>query len=307
MKQTIPFSILPPQIMKILAKPFYGLGYTLGKGFPYLKIELKQAELDFNIEEYSAIMVLNFVIYFLLFSVFGSIFLSRMMGPGKYFVLAGFQISEGVPVGLTIGLVGAFLVFIQMSMYPKIQIKKKIRSIEANLVYGLRTMLVQLKSGISLFNTINMVANGNFGQLSIEFKKAIDEINTGVTQEAALQHIAINNPSSYVRKTVWQVVNGMKAGADVADVIEESVSSMIREQEIEIQKYGSSLRMLSLVYLMIGIIIPALGLTFLIVLGSFPKIQITQLLFWILLGSLMVAEFMFLGIIKSKRPNLMSA
>jgi len=97
----------------------------------------------------------------------------------------------------------------------------------------------------------------------------------------------------------------MKAGADISDVIQESVSTMVREQQIGIQKYGSSLRILSLMYLMIGVILPALGITFLIVIGSFPKIKITEIMFWGLLGGLLLMEFMFIGIIKSKRPNLM--
>ena len=304
MKSTIPFSILPPGLMRRLSPPFYGIGYKLSKVFPYLKLELKQADMDFDVEEYGAIMTLSFVLYFFLFSGFSYTILTRLSD--KRFEAFGYSIPESIPLGLTVGMIGAFLIFIQMSMYPKIQVKKKVRSIEANLVYALRTMLVQLKSGISLFASLSMVAYGQFGSLSIEFRKAIDEINTGVTQDIALQNIATNNPSPYVRKAVWQIVNGMKAGADVADILQESVSSMIREQEIEIQKYGSSLRMLSLVYLMMGIIIPALGLTFLIVLGSFPKVQITEIIFWGLLGASALGQFMLIGIIKSKRPNLMS-
>ena len=98
----------------------------------------------------------------------------------------------------------------------------------------------------------------------------------------------------------------MRAGADVSDVLAESVASMTREQQIEIQKYGNSLKVLSLVYLMMGVIIPALGLTFLIVIGSFPKMNISEMLFWAMLGALVLAEFMFVGLMKSKRPNLMS-
>ena len=84
-------------------------------------------------------------------------------------------------------------------------------------------------------------------------------------------------------------------------------ASMTRQQEIEIQKYGGSLRVFSLIYLMIGVIIPALGATFLIVLGSFPKIEIGEIAFWGLLGFVAVAQFMLLGMIKSKRPNLMGS
>ncbi len=288
-----------------LSTPFRGIGYKISKAFPYMKLELRQAEMDFEAEEYAAIMSLSFVMYLILLTGFSWVMLSRFR-PQK-FIVGGFKVPEAIPIAITIGLIGAFLIFIQMSMYPNLQIKKKIRGIESNLVFALRTMLVQIKSGISLFAALDMIAKGGFGQLSKEFGKAVDMINTGSSQTVALQNIATNNPSPYVRKVIWQVVNGMKAGGDISDILSESVSSMTREQEIEIQRYGNSLRVLSLMYLMVGIIMPALGITFLIVLGSFPKIVITQIMFWGLLGLVVVMEFMLVGMIKSKRPNLISA
>jgi len=56
---------------------------------------------------------------------------------------------------------------------------------------------------------------------------------------------------------------------------------------------------------MLGVIVPSLGITFLIVLSSFPQMQLGEILFWMLLGFVMVGEFMYLGILKSKTPNLM--
>lgn len=304
MKKTIPFSIMPLPAMKRICSPLLGIGYRVSKAFPYLDLELKQAEIDSGPEEYAAIMAFNFGLYFVLLTAIFSTVLSRFILTKR--MLLGIAVPEYLLLGFTIGIVVAFLVFIQMSMYPKMRIKRKVRAIESNLVYALRTMLVQMKSGVSLFDSLSMIAAGDYGQLSIELRFAVDEINTGVSEESALQKVATNNPSPYLRKVVWQLVNGMKAGADISDVLNESVSSMTREQEIEIERYGSSLRVFSLIYLMIGVIVPSMGLTFLIVLGSFPKIQITELVFWALLGFVVLAEFMFLGLIKSKRPNLMS-
>lgn len=291
--------------MKRISAPFIGIGHRIAKIFPYLELELNQAEIDAEVEEYAAIMVFSFVLYFAMFSALFTVILGKFISAKRQ--ILGIYLPESLLLGATVGLVIAFLIFAQMSMYPKIKIKRKVRAIESNLVYALRTMLVQMKSGISLFDTLAMIASGRYGQLSEEIRACIDEINTGISEENALQKIATRNPSSYLRKVVWQLVNGMKAGADISDVLNESVASMTREQEIEIERYGSSLRVLSLIYLMIGVIIPALGLTFLIVIGSFPKIKITEMLFWALLGFVVLAQFMFLGVIKSKRPNLMSA
>jgi len=168
-------------------------------------------------------------------------------------------------------------------------------------------MLVQIKSGISLFDSMNTLAKGDFGALSTEFRITVDEIETGTLQDEALDRMAARNPSQYLRKALWQISNGLKAGGDVQQVIAESVSTMMREQRIGITKFGSSLKLLSLMYMMIGVIMPAMGLTFLIVIGSFPRVPMNEMIFWMLLGTSAVMQFMYIGIIKSKRPNLMSA
>lgn len=293
-KFIIPFSPLPIKVLLKLSAPLLSFGSKLSRAFPYLGLELEQAGIELDVKRYSTIMFLLSIFYFFFFLIVSTLLFAKLVRGNSFFL------------ALTVSAILAFLVFIQISMYPKILVKQKVRNLERNLVFGLRTMLVQIKSGVGLFDAMKMIANGNYGILSVEFKKAVDKIETGTLQDEALQSLATNNPSAYFRKSISQIINGMKAGADVGSVLDESVSSILREQKIAIQRFGAQLRLLSLVYLMIGVIVPALGLTFLIVLGSFPRIQITETIFWILLIATCIMEFMYVGLIKSRRPNLLS-
>lgn len=301
----IPFAPFPIKTLKRISEPFEGLGYRLLKLFSSLENDLSTSGLMLSVEEYGAIIAFSFFFYSLIFSILMVTVLSKFVF--TFSKIGSIIVPHFVLLGILIGIVIGFLVVVQMIAYPNIRTRKRVRDIEKNLVFALRTILVQLKSRVSLFDSLYMIASTNrYGQLSIEMKKAVDKINTGVDEEDALQELAVNNPSPYLRKALWQIVNGMKAGADVSDILTESVSSMTREQQIEIEKYGNSLKILSLVYLMMGVIIPALGLTFLIVIGSFPKMNISEIMFWGLLGGIILAQFMFVGLMKSKRPNLMS-
>ncbi|MFH1239806.1 MAG: type II secretion system F family protein [Candidatus Diapherotrites archaeon] len=293
-KLTIPFSPLPYPVIEKLSNPFLGLGAGLSKALPYLEMELIQAKFDVDPKRYASVMIFLGIVYFIFFFGFIALVLSRFT---ELYLLLAFTISA----------VLSFMIFMQISLYPKMVVKKKIRDLERNLIFALRTMLIQIKSGVSLFDSMTTIANGDYGALSAEFKGAIDEINTGTIEEFALQKLATNNPSLYFRKAIWQIVNGMKAGADVSTVLTESVATMGREQKIAINTYGNQLKVFSLIYMMIGVIVPALGLTFLIVLGSFPQVEIGENLFWALIGFVGVAQFMYIGMIKSKRPNIMSA
>ncbi len=88
-----------------------------------------------------------------------------------------------------------------------------VREIESNLIFALRTILVQIKSGVSLFDSLYSISSGKrYGELGAELKEAVDNISTGVSEEVALQELAVKNPNPYLRKVLWQIVNGMKAG-----------------------------------------------------------------------------------------------
>jgi flagellar protein FlaJ len=291
--EMIPFNILPVPLIRRIAGNFYGIGIQISKFFPYLKLELNQAGLSYSEKEYGSIIATMGIIYgvigFIVTALFGIRFFPDIF----------------IFIGICGGILLGFFVLIQVAMYPKIKGKQKIREIERNLIFALRTMTIEIKSGVSLFDSLNIIAQGDYGALSTEFKKAVREIETGTMEESALEKIARYNPSLFFRRSIWQIINGMKAGADVSDVMEELVKTMIREEKLQITKYGNSMKLLSLMYMMLGVIIPSLGITFLIVLSSFPQMQLGELMFWSLLLFVIVGEFMYLGILKSKTPNLM--
>ena len=289
----LPACPFPLPLARLLAKPFYGFGSALASANPMLRVELVQAGLDIDDTEYLAITTWLFLFYAVFFSLIGYV-LVRAVDPGK-----------AVLVGDALGLVFGFMVLVQLLVYPKIVVKKKVRELDKNLVFALRTLLIEIKSGVSLFDAMKTVAEGNYGKLSEEFDRTAKEIQTGTPEKEALERMAENNPSDHLRRTLWQLVNGMKAGADVSIVLKESVDSLTRQQVIEMRRYGGQLKVLSLVYMMMGVIIPALGITFLIVLTSFPQIPVTEMFFWALFAMVMTGQFMFIGMVKSKRPNLL--
>jgi len=260
MAKMIPVAPVPLPLLKAISRPFLRMASNTGKIFPQLGFQLRQAEIDLNENEYGAIMIFLVIFYTIFFSTLLTLLLSKVM-PDKFLI-----------VGIGLGLFMGVMVFVQIIMYPALQVKKKVRAVEKNLVFALRAILVQIKSGVSLFDSLAMVARGDYEAISEEFQKAVDEINTGTPEQAAIERMSENNPSPFLRKSLWQIVNGMNAGADISDVLSETVSSMIREQKIAINKYGSQLRVLSLMYMMIGVIMPALGVTLLIILFTFPMV-----------------------------------
>ena len=187
---------------------------------------------------------------------------------------------------------------------PKLIVKKRVANIERNLLHGLKHLLVQIKSGVPLYDGIVSITRGNYGAISDEFREMVKRVDTGTSMEAAMEDISIKNPSQTFRRSIWQISNGMKAGSDIGDVLREIISNISQEQIVSIRRYGSQLNPLTLVYMMIAVIMPALGTTFLFVFSSFSALPISEFTFYSIIAGLAFMQFIYLGIIKSRRPNI---
>ena len=168
-------------------------------------------------------------------------------------------------------------------------------------------MMVQLNSGIPLFNILVNLTGANYGELSIEFKKAVRQINAGAPQIEVLENLSEQNESPYFRRMLWQLSNGMRAGSDISIIIKESVHALNEEQLIQIQNYGNKLNPLIMFYMLSSVIMPALAVTFLTILSSMVNMpeRTTYVIFIGFFLGVMFIQVMFVGIIRSLRPSLL--
>jgi len=105
---------------------------------------------------------------------------------------------------------------------------------------------------------------------------------------------------------MWQIINGMRTGSNMSSVIKISIENLSEEQLIQIQQYGAQLNPLAMFYMIIAVIVPALGVTFIMIMSSFLNMTplLTKTIFWGLLAGLFFLQLMFMGMLKTRRPNL---
>ena len=285
----IPYSFLPPALLKAVSKYLLFLTKPLEVSFPYLGITLRQARFKIGTADYLARCLFSNSFIFLFFLILFNLMFSFMV---SFFV--------------------AFTLFIfillQQIGYPKIIILKRIRNLDKNLLPAMQNALVQLKSGVPLFNILVQISRGGYGEVSNEFLKVVKDINAGRPQIEALDSVAFDNPSPYFRRVMWQLSNRIKTGADLAETVKEITIHLSGEEIIEVERYGAQLSPLSMFYMIMAVILPSLGLTLMIVMASFMNLSELGIkaMFWGLYGLTFFIQIMFLGMIKSKRPNLMS-
>jgi flagellar protein FlaJ len=292
MYKIIPFVPFPTRTALKASRSFVNIGSWIEKFSPGFELSLKQAEIDLRGKEYFAIALFSFFFWFSI--VFSS------------FVLIGklFDIGRLLLLSLSVSLAISVLAFAYILMYPKLIITRRVLDVEKNLLYGLRYLSIQVKSGVPLFDSLVSVSKQNYGRLSEEIGNCVKKVSTGIPVTQALEELVLKIPSLHFRRSMWQLINSMRTGTDLGDSLDSMVSSLSSEQGVAMRRYGSQLSPLAMMYMMLAIIIPSLGITFLIILSSFSGLPITKNIFWMILAVLIVFQFAFIGLIKSRRPPI---
>jgi len=293
MKFKIPLTFSSIEILKRKSAPFIKLTNPKESKLDYY---LEAAGQDIDRRHYLSICYRNLSLNLLLFFILTSVILIILRRDPSFTYLA--------PI---VSILISGFVFLQQVNYPKSFVTEKTRAIEKNLISALQDMVVQLNSGVSIFEIMVNVSNSDYDEVSDEFKKITKEINSGTPQVDAIEKYGKINTSEYFKRVLWQISNGMRAGSDIGIVLKEGIKNLSAEQSIQIQSYGNKLNPIIMFYMLIAVIVPSLGITFLIIISSILAIpeRIITLIFLLIFILVTFIQIMFIGLIKSRRPSLL--
>jgi len=287
----IPFVPFKLNVALKFSRSFLWLGSKLSVLNPYLPQKLAEAEIPLKDREYMSIAIFSSLYWFcVLFSILT--FLPALTG------------KNFINISLPLSLLVAIVAFLYINFYPSLIAIKRSKDIERNLLFVVRHLYVQVRSGVSLFDAMVAVSKEDYGIISKEFEKAVKEISTGREQTAVLEEMALRISHAGFKRILWQIVNSLKSGADISKVLSVIANEISQEQRVKIRKYGSQLSPYALMYLMLTVILPTLGISFLIILSSFSGIQVPEAFFLIVWSVVVLFQIMFIGMIKSSRPSV---
>lgn len=259
--------------------------------FPELDRKLSQARMDVDPIEHLAEAIFRGL------SIGGMIGISLLM--------MGLMFDDGflMQLSILIAPIGFLFGFFTFAKLPDIRAKRRSRKLEKELPYALRHILIEVQAGISLYKAMVAVTEG-YGEASREFKTIVKDINAGKSEIEALENAVTRNQSLQFRRALWQLINALKSGSDVSKTLDSLVDAIIEDQILAVQKYGQSLSPFTLMYLIIAIIVPSLGVTFMMVLSTFSGSGISNSVFYMLLIGLIIFQIVFINMVKTKRPQV---
>lgn len=191
-----------------------------------------------------------------------------------------------------------FFYFMQLPAY-KIRLKEK--DIEREIVYACRFLMIELDSGVPLYNAMTNVTK-SYKTIGKAFRDIIEDIDLGSTIESAIENAITLTSSQDFRKVLWQVLNSLKTGAEVSLSLNAVVEQITREQIIKVSEYGRKLNPIAMFYMMIAVILPSLGITMIIVLSSFLAFELSLFTLLLIAAALGFIQFMFIAMIRTSRP-----
>lgn len=193
---------------------------------------------------------------------------------------------------LALGMI--FTIFLYPMIYKflftlvDVQIRKYARELESDLLFVSEYLLVTLEAGMPLPNAIERLSKVNRPG-GLFFKRIFTDFKTGHDFEHSLSQAIVYAPSDSVKVLVKRLKDSLVIGADLQMILSNFVKESSEKKVVEIKEFSKKLNPLIMMYLLLGIVIPSLGITF-FTLGA-TVIEMTPTLLAVVLA--MVYLFMF--------------
>jgi len=280
---------------KKINRHFVWIGEKLSGIFSNLKYSLLQADLDISVEKYLTAAFFSAICYGLLFFAFIYLLL---------FVRNQTITPEDSILSFVTGFAFFCLFFFLHVIYPKLMAKKYASGIDQNLLFALKSMLIQVSSGVSLFDSLVNISKEKYGIVSKEFAELTKEISAGEGEAKALEKMALSTKSEYLRKTTWQLLVSLRSGASLQGALKSIVQTLSSNQARAIKSYAAELNLWILVYLLLAAAVPTLGVTFLVILSSLGGAAVGPEHILLIVFGAFAMQVILIGFIKNRVPKV---
>ena len=218
------------------------------KNFPLteeLSYNLYSANMHYSSNQYLAITSACSFVAFLV-TLIVMLFVGLIMNNFVFTVIV--PIVTALLVGI---IVAALLIYV-----PKGKAKARGNACSIELPFALRHMATELRAGIGLYKTIQAVASNDYGTLSDEFARTINEIEEGSDTAVALKHLALRTQSRPLKTAINHILRAMRTGGNLSKVMTDIAEDVSDEMKTRIQTFSQNLNFFSVIFIFIGIVLP---------------------------------------------------
>lgn len=223
-------------------------------------------------------------------------------------ILALTIIVTSMIFGMEIGIILFITISLSLATiirYPQLKRKRQYNDLNLELPYALRHMGTELKSGKGLYDTLTTISNSNYGSLSQEYKRVLEEIKYGTSNEKALQNMVERVNSEGLKRTTQQIITTLKVGGNLASSLNIIAEDITFDMQIKLKEYSQKLNGFILIYAFIAILGPVILLIMLMAASTVMGDIVPGSLILVLYGFFFPLIVVFLGaLIQKLEPKI---
>ena len=213
---------------------------------------------------------------------------------------------------ISLELGGIYLVIMAMIYvftvnYPQIKEKNSYSDLNQELPYALRHMGIELKSGKGLHDTLITVKNADYGSLSREFNRVLEEVKYGKPTEESLLEMSRRVKSEGLSRTIHQIIGTLRVGGNLANSLNIIAKDISFETQIKLKEYSQKLNSFILIYTFIAILAPVVILIMLMASSTVMGDIVSGNLLLIIYSLFFPTVVVFMGVVikklKKKKRN----
>src|SRR3989338_1707105 len=143
-----------------------------------------------------------------------------------------------------------------MLLIPKSVAERRGESLSAELPFALRHMATELKAGIGLYRTLQTIATSDYGVLSEEFSRTINEIEEGTDTKDALRHFALRTQSKSMRSALVHIIRAIKTGGNLSDTMGRIAEDVSFDLRMKVRDFSEKMNFFVVIFIFGAIVLP---------------------------------------------------
>lgn len=193
---------------------------------------------------------------------------------------------------------------IQRVKRPRTILQMKKRSLEENLLNAMRHIMVQVQAGVPVSMALSGVTKYDYGEATEYFREIQRRISSGESLTSALEAVAEVSPSPFFSRFLRILSSSVSTGVSPVEPMQEVINDFVEYQRAEMERYSRELNPWMLMYMMLTVIFPAMGISLLVISSSLTPIPFSTSSLFALLFFIFSFHFFFLKLIKMRRPKV---
>jgi flagellar protein FlaJ len=195
--------------------------------------------------------------------------------------------------------------YIFLLYYPQMKNQRGYSDLNQELPYALRHMSIELKAGKGLHDALVTIKNANYGSLSREFTRVLEEIKFGKSTEDSLLEMSHRVKSEGLSRATHQIVGTLRVGGNLAGSLEIIAKDISFDMQIKLKEFSQKLNSFILIYTFVAILTPVISLIMLMAGATVMGDIISRELLFVIYTIFFPMIVMFMGLfIKKLEPKI---